>query len=84
MPNAPALDQIAVIDISPLVDGGESGRKLVAWQLRETLERIGFFIITGHGVPQSLVDRTFAEARRFHARPIAEKQKVLMNEHNNG
>ena len=88
MPNAPApapaLDQIGVIDTSPLADGGDVGRALVARQLRETLERIGFFIITGHGVAQDLIDRTFAEARRFHAQPMAAKQAVLMNEHNNG
>lgn len=84
MTNAPALDQIAVIDISPLADGSESGRAHVAQQLRETLEWIGFFIITGHGVPQPLIDSAFAEARRFHAQPMSEKQKVLMNAHNNG
>ncbi len=35
-------------------------------------------------MPQSLIDRTFAEARRFHAQPMTDKQKVLMNAHNNG
>jgi isopenicillin N synthase-like dioxygenase len=84
MTAAPALDHIPVIDISPLADGSAAGRALVATQLRETLTRIGFLVITGHGVPQSLIDRTFAEAKRFHAQPMSEKHKVLMNAHNNG
>jgi isopenicillin N synthase-like dioxygenase len=84
MSRTPSPDQIPVIDISPLADGSASGRALVAGQLRDTFTRIGFLIITGHGVPQSLIDRTFAEARRFHAQPMTDKQKVLMNAHNNG
>ncbi|MCB9928333.1 MAG: isopenicillin N synthase family oxygenase [Alphaproteobacteria bacterium] len=79
-----APDRIPVIDLAPLADGGAAGREAVARQLRETFTRIGFLLITGHGVPQDLIDRTFAEARRFHAQPMAAKQKVLMNAHNNG
>ena len=84
MTTAPTLDRIPVIDLSPLADGSASGRTQVARQLRETFTRIGFLIITNHGVPQDLIERTFAEARRFHAQPMAEKHKVLMNAHNNG
>jgi isopenicillin N synthase-like dioxygenase len=84
MTTTSAPTQIPVIDISPLADGSAAGRAEVARQLRETFSRIGFLIITGHGVPQPLIDRTFAEARRFHALPMAAKQKVLMNAHNNG
>lgn len=84
MPRTPTPDQIPVIDISPLADGSSAGRALVAGQLRDTFTRIGFLIITGHSVPQPLIDRTFAEARRFHAQPMTDKQKVLMNVHNNG
>jgi isopenicillin N synthase-like dioxygenase len=35
-------------------------------------------------VPQPLIDRTFAEARRFHDQPLAAKMALRMNEHNNG
>ena len=41
-------------------------------------------MLTGHGVPQPLIERTFAEARRFHALPMAKKLALKLNEHNNG
>jgi isopenicillin N synthase-like dioxygenase len=53
-------------------------------ELRRALEHIGFFILINHGVPQALIDRTFAEARRFHDQPLDAKLAVRMNEHNNG
>ncbi|HKK30118.1 MAG TPA: 2-oxoglutarate and iron-dependent oxygenase domain-containing protein [Alphaproteobacteria bacterium] len=82
--SASSLDRIAVIDLAPLADGSGAGCREVATALRNTLERIGFFIIVNHGVSQDLIDRAFAEARRFHAQPMEAKHAVLMNEHNNG
>ena len=78
------LDRIATIDLASLADGSRAGKEKVAKALRETLERVGFFIITNHGVPQPLIDRTFAEAKRFHAQPMDAKRAVLMNAANNG
>ena len=78
------LDRIAVIDLAPLSDGTLAGKREVARALRATLERVGFFIIVNHGVPAALIERTFSEAARFHAQPMAAKRQVLMNEHNNG
>jgi isopenicillin N synthase-like dioxygenase len=79
-----SLDRIAVIDLASLADGSLAGRQQVAKALRQTLERIGFFIIVNHGVPQQLIGRVFEEAKRFHAQPVEAKRAVLMNEHNNG
>jgi isopenicillin N synthase-like dioxygenase len=36
------------------------------------------------GVPPTLIDRTFAEARRFHEQPFDDKMALRMNEDNNG
>ena len=83
-PNRPALDSIATIDLAPLADGSRAGKEQVAKALRQTLEQVGFFIIVNHGVSQGLIDRAFAEAKRFHAQPMDAKRQVLMNEHNNG
>jgi isopenicillin N synthase-like dioxygenase len=42
---------------------------------------VGFFVLTGHDVPLPLIKRTFAEARRFHAMPMARKLALKLNEH---
>jgi isopenicillin N synthase-like dioxygenase len=37
-----------------------------------------------HGIPRTLIEATFAEARRVHAQPLDAKLALRMNEHNNG
>src|SRR5499427_3674556 len=75
---------IPVIDIGPYRAGVPNARESVAAELRDALEQVGFFVMVGHGVPQSLIDQTFSEARRFHDLPLAAKMTLKMNEHNNG
>ena len=75
---------IPLIDLGAYLDGAAGALEATAAQLRHALEEIGFFVIVGHGVPQALIDATFAEARRFHAQPLDAKMAVRMNEHNNG
>jgi isopenicillin N synthase-like dioxygenase len=79
---APAT--IPVIDVGPCLAGGPGGIARVAAALRSALEEVGFFVIVGHGVPDDLIARTFAEARRFHDQPLPWKMALRMNEHNNG
>jgi isopenicillin N synthase-like dioxygenase len=75
---------IPVIDLGPYFAGVPGAIDRLAGELAEALETIGFFIIVNHGVPRALIDRTFEEARRFHAQPMAAKMALRMNEHNNG
>ena len=75
---------IPVIDFGPCVSGAPGAVSSTARVLRQALEQVGFFVMTGHGVPQSLIDQTFSEARRFHDQPLAAKMALRMNEHNNG
>lgn len=50
--------------------------------LRQRLGRVahevGFFYLTGHGVPDDLIDRLLAESRRFFALPQADKDAIAM------
>lgn len=80
---AHAASDIPLIDLAPLAEG-ETGARDIAPALQHALEEIGFLIITNHGVPQSLIDATFAEAKRFHDQDLAAKLAVRMNDHNNG
>lgn len=75
---------IPVIDLGPYFAGDTGALAAAAADLRDALEGIGFFILVNHRVPQDLIDRTFAEARRFHAQPSDVKMALRMNEHNNG
>ena len=75
---------IPVIDLGPFRAGHPGAFETTSKALGEALENVGFFVIVNHGVPQALIDRTFAEARRFHAQPMEAKLALRMNEHNNG
>ncbi|MBU0642973.1 MAG: isopenicillin N synthase family oxygenase [Alphaproteobacteria bacterium] len=46
----------------------------------------GFFLITGHGIPDDLIKDVFAKGDMFFARPMVEKSKVDIrnNPHNRG
>ena len=39
---------------------------------------MGFFYLTGHGVPEALIARLLAESRRFFALPQADKDAIAM------
>src|SRR5437667_6869558 len=75
---------IPVIDLGSYLAGRPRAFAATAAELGRALETVGFFVVVGHRVPQSLIDATFAEARRFHAQPMDAKLALRMNEHNNG
>jgi isopenicillin N synthase-like dioxygenase len=52
--------------------------------MHDALTTVGFPVVTGHDVPQSLIAQTFAEAKRQHDLPISRKLALKLNEHNNG
>jgi len=78
------MSVIPVIDIADCLVGRPGAFAAAGRQLHDALTTTGFFILTGHGVPQPLVTRTFAEARRFHELPMEKKLALKLNEHNNG
>jgi isopenicillin N synthase-like dioxygenase len=47
-------------------------------RLREVAHEVGFFYLTGHGVPEALTGRVLAAARRLFALPQADKDAVAM------
>src|SRR5215472_3498869 len=60
---------VPVIDLSPWLSGGQTERADVAAQVDAALQSVGFFLITGHGVPDELRARVRAQARAFFALP---------------
>ena len=72
-----SFTEIAVIDIAQLTsrEGPEigPGEAVVAHAISEAASGVGFFYVTGHGIPNAMVETMFAEARRFFDRSLAEK-----------
>jgi isopenicillin N synthase-like dioxygenase len=75
---------IPLIDVSGHLGGDAEASRKVAAQLRWAFENVGFYYLSGHGVPQSLIDRTYEAAARFHAQPMARKLALKVNEPNTG
>ena len=77
-------ETIPVIDVADFMAGRSGALEATASQVRGALTTIGFFVLTGHDVPRTMIDRTFAEARRFHDLPMKKKLALKLNEHVNG
>ena len=75
---------IPVLDVGDYLAGKPGAASALATAIAEALEQIGFMLFVGHDVPQSLIDRTFTHAQRFHSQPLERKLELRMNEHNNG
>ncbi|WP_018075913.1 isopenicillin N synthase family dioxygenase [Novosphingobium nitrogenifigens] len=71
------LTDVPTIDLTPYRLGTEEGKRAVAEAVGKACTDIGFLVISGHGVPQDLIERTYAVSRRFFALPASEK--ALLN-----
>ena len=79
-----ALSDIPVIDVSPLHAGDDSGLARVAERLQAAAADPGFFYVSHHGVPETVLEAARDSARRFFALPIDEKQKVRIDAYHRG
>ena len=79
-----ADETIPVLDLGPYLAEEPGAERRLAAELRWACERIGFYFIVNHGVPQGLIDRAWAETARFHAQPLPEKMRLLINDHMSG
>ncbi len=77
-------ETIPIIDVGGCLAGRPGALAAAAREVHDALTTVGFFVLTGHDVPMPLIERTFAEARRFHALVMDKKLALKLNEHNNG
>lgn len=82
--NRSGLEEIPVLDIGDYLAGKPGEAERLAAELRDAQERIGFFYIRNHGVPQALIDAMFAETARFHATPEDERLRIRIDEQQTG
>jgi isopenicillin N synthase-like dioxygenase len=74
-PARAASIDVPVIDISRYFGGGLTDKRAVAREIDAACRSIGFLVITGHGVPEALVEETHRQVRRMFDLPVAEKLK---------
>ena len=77
-PAVPAMDSVPVVELAPLLTGGDKGKQQVARAIRDACESIGFFYLADHQVPQSDIDAVFEAARQFFALPLEDRMKVKL------
>ncbi len=66
--------EVPIIDLSPSFGGDEQAMAALAENIRRACSEVGFFYIKHHGIPQHVIDRAYAAAKRFFALPETEKQ----------
>ncbi len=67
---------VPLIDIGPFLRGEEEGKRRVAEEINRACEEIGFFLVTGHGIDQAQIDRTYQKAEAFFDQPVAAKLAI--------
>src|SRR5918993_757516 len=65
--------RIPVLDIGAYLAGEAGAAAPLARAIARTCEDTGFLVVANHGVPQQLVEDTFAVAQQFFARPEPDK-----------
>ncbi len=68
---------IPVIDLTDALGGSARAKRAAAAEMDRACREIGFFTITGHGVPMTALDDLRARAHGFFARPLAEKRRAI-------
>ncbi|WP_392507499.1 isopenicillin N synthase family dioxygenase [Naumannella halotolerans] len=66
------MSALPFIDLSQL----DSDPEAFLAELRRITHEVGFFYLTGHGVPQELIDQVLEVSRRFFALPEADKLAI--------
>ena len=69
---------VPVIDLTPWFSGDQEARAVVAAKVDAALQSVGFFLMTGHGVPSQMRARVRAGAREFFALPRETKQRYAV------
>ncbi len=65
-----------MIDLGRFRDGSASQKLAVARTVDRACSEVGFLIVTGHGVPDAVVDATWSIAERYFDLSAAEKRKI--------
>jgi isopenicillin N synthase-like dioxygenase len=81
---AESESRIPIIDVGPFLAGTPGAAEALASAVVRTCLDTGFLAITGHGVPQAIVDRAFETAASFFALNEASKLALKVGKENIG
>ena len=70
------MTALPVIDVSPLLGGGDASRCVEA--IARSCRELGFFYISGHGIDLGLQARLESLSRAFFDQPLELKQRIAM------
>lgn len=69
-------ERLREIDLSGFAAAGADRKQAWADAIAGELRYLGFFVITGHGVPAALIDATLDTATAFFDQPLVDKMRI--------
>jgi isopenicillin N synthase-like dioxygenase len=79
-----SAQEIPIIDIAPLMEDVEGSVEQVANEIVSACQRIGFFYIKGHGIPQATIDKATEAMRDYFQLPADIKANCAVNKGQRG
>ena len=71
-----SLSEIPLIDLGPYFSGDPAAKRQVAGEINRACERIGFFLVSGHGVDPVLSENMRRNSKAFFALPLEQKLAI--------
>ena len=71
------MNDVPVVDIGAFETGDAETRRAIARELARAVEEIGFLTVTGHGIPETVIEDMRAGAWELFGLPIATKERFL-------
>ena len=71
------IKAVPLIDLAPLRTGSQQAKDQIVGNIGRACEEIGFFMVTGHGIDPTIIDRAYASATAFFTLPLDEKLQSL-------
>lgn len=78
-----SISEVPMIDFAPFLSGDPDARRRVAAEIARACATVGFFYLTGHGVPPELRQAIFGRSAEFFGQPFDEKEKVRVTPERN-
>ncbi|WP_396922895.1 isopenicillin N synthase family dioxygenase [Mycolicibacterium sp.] len=75
MSGATSFTEVPIVDISGLTSADPDERVRVATEIGKAARDVGFFYISGTGMPETLFDNMLSYVKEFFAQPLEEKMR---------